>query len=49
MGKGCRLKHEYRNTCGAIAIGGKEEGKGGGLVIVGNDDVEVAKELALRM
>ncbi len=46
-GKGCRLKHEYRNTCAAIAIGGKEEGKGG-FGIVGNDDVEIAKELALK-
>ena len=46
-GKGCRLKHEYRNTCAAIAIGGKEEGKGG-FGIVGNDDMEIAKELALK-
>ena len=46
-GKGCRLKHEYRNLCAAIAVGGKEEGKGG-TGTAGDKDVEVAKELALK-
>ena len=46
-GKGCRLKHEYRNLCAAIAVGGKEEGKGG-TGTSGEDDVEIAKELALK-
>ncbi len=46
-GKGCRLKHEYRNLCAAIAVGGKEEGKGG-TGTAGEDDVEIAKELALK-
>ena len=46
-GKGCRLKHEYRNLCAAIAVGGKEEGKGG-TGTAGDEDVEVAKELALK-
>lgn len=46
-GKGCRLKHEYRNICAAIAVGGREEGKGG-TGTAGDDDVEVAKELALK-
>ena len=46
-GKGCRLKHEYRNLCAAIAVGGKEEGKGG-TGTAGEDDVEIAKELAMK-
>ncbi len=46
-GKGCRLKHEYRNLCAAIAVGGKEEGKGG-TGTAGDEDVKVAKELALK-
>ena len=46
-GKGCRLKHEYRNICAAIAVGGKEEGKGG-TGTAGDDDVETAKQLALK-
>ncbi|WP_107813146.1 DUF4189 domain-containing protein [Neisseria sicca] len=28
-GKGCRVMNEFRNTCSAFAVGGKEEGKGG--------------------
>ena len=45
-GKGCRLTHEYLNTCAAVAVGGKEEGKGG-IGWSGNDYVDKAEQNAL--
>ena len=45
-GKGCRLKHEYRNVCAAFAVGGKEEGKGG-TGWSGDDYIEKAEQKAL--
>jgi len=46
-GKGCRLVNEYRNACGAIAVGGNIEGKGG-LGVLSNADLEEAKRRALK-